>query len=304
MNETGALTEIKACLLDFNPDPHSPSSTDIYKEKSRELRAIVEEKEMPRELEETIQTYYRELSSLQSNHSAPVAVRSAGAVSHPGQYETYLQVVGASDLSEKVKRVWSSTFNTRSLIARHRSGFPLESSPIGVGVITMVDARAAGVMFTVNPANGDPSRISIEANWGLGESVVSGAVTPDKWMVDKVTLKIVQEVVSNKHLQFAIDPETKQPSLLDVPMAKQSAPCLEEEEVMELVRTGKEIERHFGEAQDIEWAVDDTQPLPRSITVLQTRPVQGPVAGKGKRAYAAGTTGLDLIMEIAIRGKL
>ena len=124
MNETGALTEIKGCLLDFNPDPHSPSSTDIYKEKSRELRAIVEEKEMPRELEETIQTYYRELSPLQSNHSAPVAVRSAGAVSHPGQYETYLQVVGASDLSEKVKRVWSSTFNTRSLIARHRSGFP------------------------------------------------------------------------------------------------------------------------------------------------------------------------------------
>ena len=304
MAETGALRQMKACLVDFDADPLSPSGTSVYQQMSEQLRQIVEEKDLPEDLESTIREYYGQLCTLCSDQRVPVAVRSAGPVSHPGQYETYLHVSGESELIEKVKRVWSSTFNTRSLIARHRSGLPLHSSPIGVAVIVMVDATAAGVMFTINPANGDPSRIAIEANWGLGESVVSGSVTPDKWIIDKVTLRIVEEIVSRKHLQFIVDPASKQPSFLDVSPEKQEVPCLKTEEVMGLVEIGKEIEHHFGEAQDIEWAVDSRQPFPESITVLQTRPVQGKFATKGKRTYEPGTTGLDLIMEIATRGKL
>ena len=99
-----------------------------------------------------------------------MATRSAGPASHPGQYETYLNVSGADEVVRNVIRVWSSTFNTRSIIARARLGLPMHYDPIGVAVLTMVDARAAGVLFTVNPINGDESKVAIEGEFRVRRS--------------------------------------------------------------------------------------------------------------------------------------
>jgi pyruvate, water dikinase len=95
-------------------------------------------------------------------------------------------------------RVWGSTFNQRSLVARARGNYPLEYDAIGVAVLQTVNARSAGVMFTLNPATGDRSKIMIGGNWGLGERVVGGVVTPDEWMVDKVIMEVTKRTISRK----------------------------------------------------------------------------------------------------------
>jgi len=147
----------------------------------------------------------------------------------------------------------------------------MDFDPIGVAVIRMVDAKSAGVMFTVNPLSGDVSRIRIEANWGLGESVVSGTVTPDEWMVDKVTLEISHRQIRRKEEEYCVDSSTGTCRYASVPRERQETPCLSDEEVIELAKIGKKIEQHFGTAQDIEWAIDRDSPVPQNAFMLQAR---------------------------------
>ena len=133
---------------------------------------------------EALAAYYDELSRRAGVSEVLVATRSAGPASHPGQYESFLSLSGHAAVMEGVKKVWSSTFNTRSLIARARKGLPLHSDPIGVAVLVMVDADAAGVMFTAEPTTANARRVIIEGSCGLGEVVVAGGVIPDDWTVD------------------------------------------------------------------------------------------------------------------------
>ncbi len=139
---------------------------------------------MPKDLRDEVAEFYDELCARAGVTDVPVAARSAGPASHPGQYESYMNAAGTADVLENIVKVWSSTFNTRSLIARARKGLPLDHDPIGVAVLQMVDARAAGVMFTAEPTTADANTVVIEGSWGLGEVVVSGAVIPDNWTVD------------------------------------------------------------------------------------------------------------------------
>ncbi|EFK97708.1 phosphoenolpyruvate synthase, partial [sediment metagenome] len=148
----------------------------------------------------------------------------------------------------------------------------MDYDPIGVAVLKMVNSKAAGVMFTLNPANGDRSKIMIEGNWGLGESVVSGSVTPDEWIVDKVVIEIVKRTISTKTFEFAFDESTGRVRMLDVPTNRQNLPCLTDEEILELARVGKKLERHYGIPQDIEWTIDRDLPFPENIFFVQTRP--------------------------------
>lgn len=135
----------------------------------------------------------------------------------------------------------------------------------------MVDARAAGVVFTLNPVNGDPSKIAIEANWGLGESVVKGEVNPDKFVVDKVTLQILERTVSSKGVEYVVDPRDGRVRSVSISPERQSVPCLSDDEVTELARVSKRIERHYGRPQDIEWAIDGEAPFPQCVAILQSR---------------------------------
>jgi pyruvate,water dikinase len=159
-----------------------------FNQASREIRQIVESKDMPEAMKDTILSSYDDLCR-KCDCMVAVSTRSAGPVSHPGQYETYLNVKGKADLLEKIKRVWASSFNPRSLAFRKRKGLPLENDPIGVAVLKMVNARAAGIVFTADPNTGDTSKMIIEANWGLGESVVSGELMPDVYVLNKQNLK-------------------------------------------------------------------------------------------------------------------
>jgi pyruvate,water dikinase len=304
IKETGVINEIKDFFRVFSADANDPADGPKYEEASRVIRKIMENREVPQDMADRIGKQYQDMWAWDGPCTLPVAIRSAGPASHPGQYETYLFVSGTSDVLRNIKRVWSSTFNQRSIIARHRLGLPLHYDPIGVAVMGMVKAKAAGVMFTVNPVNGDLSKIMLEGNWGLGESVVSGSVTPDRWMVDKVTFEVIKKVVSAKLMKYEMDRERGQPRFCDIPQEKQNVSCLNEEELLEIARIGKEIERYFGMAQDIEWAVDMDLPFPDNVFVLQTRPAQLKEEKGSKRVFEAGKTGLAFVQDIATWGKL
>jgi len=269
VNETNAIQEIKQFLTKFEDGIHKIKD---YEEASQGLRQILESKEMPRDMAETILSYYKALGD-KSGTEAAVAVRSAGSKSHPGQYETYLNVSGGDDLLTKIKMVWSSIFNTRTIASLDRQRIPVENSPyIGVCILEMINARCAGVGFTGDPMSGDLSKIIIEGNWGLGESVVSGAMTPDSYAVDKDTLKILQKKVGDKGVQVTTrDGQTVEEEL---PSDKRLALCLNDEELVKIAEMAKALEAHFGTPQDMEWAVSSDFTFPNNIFMLQTRPAK------------------------------
>lgn len=298
MNETEATDLLMEFLSNFSADPNDVADTLKFEEASKTMRRLVESVKMPPDMEKTIKEYYREICAIRNCENAYVAVRSAGPVSHPGQYETYLNVCGDDEVIFNVIRVWSSTFNTRSLIARARLNLPLHYDPIGVAVLAMVDAKAAGVLFTVNPVNGDESKVAIEGSFGYGEAVVSGNVTPDRFLVDKITLEIDEKVISDKRSEFVYNPETKEMEYKELPAEERKKQCIEDREVLELTRLAKLVEKHFGCPQDIEWSISRSLPFPENIFLVQARPES--VWGKKKKESVLGKkSGMELLFERA-----
>lgn len=273
MNETGVRGKIGEYLGSLDADPNKTADMPKYETASVAIRQMVEETAVPADIEAEIRQRYQAMCEA-AGEEISVATRSAGPASHPGQYESYLHVKGSDDVVAGVRRVWSSTFNQRSLIARARQGLDVAHDPIGVAVLQMVEAKAAGVMFTANPADGDPDKVYIEANWGLGESVVGGEVTPDSFLVAKNGLEILSKTINEKKTWFTLDPATGRPSYQPVPDDMKKAPAISDDEVTEIARVGIEIQAHFGGAQDAEWAVDTKGSLPESIMLLQTRPAK------------------------------
>jgi pyruvate,water dikinase len=298
MNETEATERLLKYLEDFKADPDNVSDTLKFDKASQDIREMVESIKMPSDMEKTVKEYYLELCRIAGRENIYVATRSAGPVSHPGQYETYLNVSGEDDVVKNVTRVWSSTFNTRSIIARARLGLPLHYDPIGVAVLTMVDAKAAGVMFTLNPLNGDESKVVIEASFGFGEAVVSGSVTPDRYLVDKVTLEIDEKVISDKVSEYAYNPKTKNMEYKELPPDKRKVPCLEDREIIELTKIARKVEAHFGCPQDIEHSISRSLPFPESIFLVQARP-ESVWSKKKKEPVLGKKTGLELFFEKA-----
>ena len=267
MSLTGADKETKKYLDSVG---HGFENIQHFNEASAELRMIVECRDMPREMKETILSHYQLLCQRCDIEAMAVSTRSAGAASHPGQYETHLNVRGDLDVIEKIKKVWSSTFNPRSLSARKHAGAPLESDPIGIAVLKMVNARTAGVLFTADPNTGDTSRMIIEANWGLGESVVGGNTLPDTYILDKESLRIIDSKLGTKSRYITC--EETGVAEMDTPSEKSCTFCLSDEEAKEIGRLGKILEFHFHAPQDAEWAVDQDFDFPENVILLQTRP--------------------------------
>lgn len=281
MNETGVRARIEDYLASFHADPNKTADMPLYEEASAVIRGMVEEAAMPADMETEIRERYQAMCEEACLADLSVATRSAGPASHPGQYESYLHIKGADAVVAGVRRVWSSTFNQRSLIARARQGLDVAYDPIGVAVLRMVEAKAAGVMFTTNPGDGDAGKIYLEANWGLGESVVSGEVTPDSFLVAKADGEIIERHVSRKAMWFVPDPETGRVGFCEVPDDMKNASTLTDDELREIARVGALIEKHFGVPQDIEWAVALGAELPESVMFLQTRPQKNIIEKKG-----------------------
>ncbi len=249
-----------------------------YMEASKRIRELIESTPMPEDVEEAIRNAYRELCRRLGKEEEFVAVRSSATAedlpgaSFAGQQETYLNVRGEDEVVEKVQKCWSSLFTPRAIFYREQKGFEHEKVLISVAVQKMVNAKAAGVMFTIHPVTGEKDKIVIEGNWGLGEAVVSGAVTPDEWVVDKNTLEIVEERIVEKTVEYVRDPDTGKTVHAEVPPERKKAPCLTREEVKRLAELGILIEKHYGMPMDVEWAIDKDLPFPDSVMIVQARP--------------------------------
>jgi len=276
ITESGIAGKIYKIIEEIVTDVNDPKQ---YEEASRKVRQLIESTPMPREIEAAIKKAYDELAKRTESAQVFVAVRSSATAedlpdaSFAGQQETYLNVRGPEELIETTIKCWSSLFTPRAIFYRTQKGFKHEQVLISVGVQKMVNARAAGVIFTINPVTGEPSQIVIEGNWGLGESVVSGAVTPDDYIVDKSTLRIIEKRIARKTVEYVRDPKTGKTIHVDVPAERQDQPCLIDEEIVKLAEIAKHIEEHYGgKPQDIEWAIDREMSFPESVFIVQSRP--------------------------------
>jgi pyruvate,water dikinase len=201
-----------------------------------------------------------------------VATRSSGAVSMPGQMETYLNVKGKRELLKNIIKVWSSAFTTRAIAFRLEKGMEMSKAPIGVAVLKMVNARCAGVTLTVQPTTGDQTKAVVEGNWGLGESVVSGEITPDSFLVDKASRSIVSAAISKKTRMVVY--RKAGIGTVSVPVEMQDKPCIDERELGEIMRIALEVESYFDTPQDLEWVFDADMPFPDNLFWVQTRPAK------------------------------
>jgi len=261
--------------------------SDVDVEQTRDLdaaseraRALVLEALIPDDLSVAIRAAYDRLGE-----GSAVAVRSSAtaedtaSASFAGMNETFLNVHGADAVVDAVRRCWASLFGARSVYYRAKRGFGQADMDIAVVVQRQIASRRAGVMFTADPATSDRDRIVIEGAAGLGESVVSGQVTPDRFVVAKADLAVLSRDVHRKEL--AIEPAagggttTRQ---LDAEEGGQ--PVLDDDEVVRVADLGRRVEQHYGEPQDTEWAFD----ADGELWLLQARPIttlhDGPPAGE------------------------
>lgn len=274
INETGIDREIQQYLRQNVPDGIGPADLEQLEQVSLALRNIVESRGMPSALKETIASHYRILCDRCGATDVAVSVRSAGFKSHPGQYETCLNVKGAEQVLGKVIKVWSSIYNTRSISVAIRQAMPIdECPPVGVCILKMVPARAAGVCLTVHPVTGDETKALIESNWGLGESVVSGRVTPDKFVVDKREMQVIERTPGRKEKRVVMRDQGV--SQEEVPADERGRLSLSDEEAIDIVVLAEKMESHFGVPQDVEWAIDGSLPARENVVLLQTRPQVG-----------------------------
>jgi len=238
---------------------------------SEELRLRFEKSPLPDDLQAEIAAAHTELCG--GRPDWPLAVRSSATTedseeaSFAGLQDTYLCVMSAEATLKYVRSCWASLYSVPSIAYRRKHAIPESGVAMAVVVQRMVNARAAGVMFTRSPLTGDRSVITIEGAWGLGSAVVSGEVTPDRFVIAKITGEISVREISDKHIQH-VPAAGSGISVVETQQDLRRVPCLGDDELGRLKDIGRKVERHYGRPQDIEWAIDRTG----EILLLQSRP--------------------------------
>jgi rifampicin phosphotransferase len=243
-----------------------------------ELRAHFLDAGVPVGIELAVLEAYAELGGADTY----VAVRSSGTAedtaqaSFAGLHDTYLDIRGEAELIHAIRHCWASLWTARATAYRHTMGFDHRSAELAVVVQTMIEAQVAGVMFTANPLTGTTEETVINASWGLGESVVSGVVTPDEFILSNTNLGLRRHSLGNKHNEIVRDPNSNSGTILrEVAAARRDTPCLEAVQLQRLGAIGKQVMSHYdGLPQDIEWAYADAE-----FYVLQSRDVTGTTFG-------------------------
>lgn len=273
IEKTGLREKIKEILKEVlgSRDPK------LFEEVSMKIRRLIEESNIPNDVASDIIESYTKLCARLGMAKVSVAIRSSATAedlpgaSFAGQQETYLNVEGEEEVLSKVKKCWSSLFTPRAIFYRQEKGIDHDKVLMSVIVQKMVNAKAAGVMFTIHPTTGE-EKIVIEGSWGLGESVVSGSITPDIYVVDKKTLDIIDKRIAEKPFELVRDPITGKTVKRDVQLERKMAPCLRDEEIKRLAELAIKIEQHYKYPQDIEWAIDNDLEFPENVFILQSRP--------------------------------
>lgn len=274
----GAKSEIEQLIagLSGTAMAHDPAALGRVSERAQ---ALIESQPLPSWLTDAVFAAHERLRTRSGRgHHLRVAVRSSAVgedsagTSFAGQYSTFLGIQDSTDVLHHIRKCWASGYAAWALQYRRRAGLPLHAHDLAVGVMELVDARSAGVVFTLDPVTGDRDRMVVEANWGFGESVVSGQITPDYWAVDRASGRIGERRVGEKHMWTVFDLATAKVVPMPLPADLARQPCLHDDEVRYLCRKAAEIADAEGVPQDIEWAIARDVPFPDSVFILQHRP--------------------------------
>ena len=250
-----------------------PEDTDRLAEVTAQVREMVALERMPEWLAEEIAAAYADLS--RAGETPPVAVRSSAtgedtaSASFAGMNETFLNISGREAVIDAVRRCWASLFGARTVFYRAQRGLSQAGMDIAVVVQLQIPSTRSGVMFTIDPASGRDDRLVIEGSFGLGEAVVSGSVSPDRYIVGKDPFAILTREVRRKELVIEGAPGGGGTVTRELDPGEAQRPVLTDEEVLAVADLGRRIEGHYGTPQDTEWAFDPDG----RVWMLQSRPV-------------------------------
>jgi pyruvate,water dikinase len=277
----------------------SPGDVDSVVAASHAIGEAMRSAPVPDVVRDEIATAYGALADETGTREPPVAVRSSALgedgedATFAGQLESYLWVRGAEHVGDAVRDCWASLFGPPAIAYRAHVG--QDDPAMGVAVQLMVDAEVSGVLFTCNPVTGDPSMVAVNASWGLGLAVVGGEVTPDDFLVSKVTGEVVRERVHVKDVEYVPDACGRGAVRVEVPDERRAVACLDRAALEALVELGRRVEDVFGARQDVEWAIARGRGLPNGIVVLQSRPVTGL---RDRPLPAESATAIGLVMSM------
>ena len=244
---------------------------------SNQIRAKIEAVPVPDDVVADVTEAYQALCDHCGVDDLPVAVRSSATAedlpdaSFAGQQDTYLWIQGSNDVIDHVRQCWSSIFTDRAIAYRHSMGYMHEAIAMSVGVQKMVDPISSGVAFTLNPTNGDRSQVAIDASWGLGEAVVSGEVTPDNFLVDKVLREVIKREISDKGVEYSLTDDGVVDKV-EITGDRRTTPSVTDDDLTAIAVLARRAEKHYGCPQDVEWALDKHLPAGENVVMLQSRP--------------------------------
>ena len=266
LNRAGIAKKLfEALKVDVNQE------SELHRAEETAKKLIMEAK-VPEDIEMAIKSRYEELCK-REGEQVFVAVRSSATAedlpdaSFAGQQETFLNMRGAEDVFNAVRKCWASLYGARAIFYRVEQGFEHDKVNLSAIVQKMVDSEKSGVMFSSEPSTGE-ALVVIEGAWGLGESVVSGSVSPDNFVVDRKTKNIISKYIATKEIMIIRDPKTQKTVTIKVPAEKKEAIVLTDNEAIELAKYAEVLEKHYGIPQDIEWGVEKDK-----IYILQSRPI-------------------------------
>jgi phosphoenolpyruvate synthase/pyruvate phosphate dikinase len=237
---------------------------------SASLQEVVGKYKVPGNLETEISQRFRQL---QKNIDFGFAIRSSATIedrsdiSFAGQAESYLCIMDETGILKSVKKVWQSAYSERAVIYLKTKEIPLKQVKMAVVVQEMVPVNISGVMFTANVVNNSTEEMLINSTWGLGDSLVSGKIVPDTYILAKNPLSVIQRELGGK--EFTSQLETNQPALVTTPEHKQSEYTLDDETLFDIADVGMKIESGMESPQDIEWCIRPDG----GLVILQSRPI-------------------------------
>jgi len=243
-------------------------NTAQLEEVSARVRKIIENATIIPKIKSEITNNYNILSN---GKPILVAVRSSATAedlpeaSFAGQQETYLNISGTEEVAKAVQRCWASLFTARAVYYRKKQGFDTGKVGLCAVVQKMVESDVSGIMFTADPT-GDRNKIIIEAGFGLGETIVSGSVTPDNYVIDKATMSIANKKILKQ--EWMLVKEGKENVRVNLGHGKSDIQKMSDEKIVELAQIGKRIEEHYQKPMDIEWAMQDDV-----LYIVQARPI-------------------------------
>ncbi|MBU5689766.1 MAG: phosphoenolpyruvate synthase [Candidatus Aenigmatarchaeota archaeon] len=265
-------TNIDEAIFEILKNTNVNDSEELQKN-TQKIRELIEKTKMPKEIEDEIEIAYQKLSKQYNVKEEFVVARSSATAedlpdaSFAGQQLTVLNIKGKDNVIKAVKKCWASLFTARATFYRVSKGFDHKKVLIAVPVQKQLNSDKAGVGFTVHPSTGDRNKIMIEGSWGQGESVVSGAVTPDTYILDKKTGEVLQKHIAKK-LEMRVLNRKGGIKVLRVPAKMQNKRVLSNDELRQLYKLALKLEKHYKKPQDFEWVVEKNKAY-----LVQTRPI-------------------------------